>query len=44
MIEDFYTLIVNMDRIKPEINKYKLIELHELLSELFSKLKIEKNK
>ncbi|CAD8152087.1 unnamed protein product [Paramecium pentaurelia] len=44
LFDDFYSLIINLDRMKPEINKFKLIELHEILQDLYIQLYNAKEK
>ncbi|CAD8049174.1 unnamed protein product [Paramecium primaurelia] len=44
LFDDFYSLIINLDRMKPEINKFKLIELHDILQDLYIQLYNAKEK
>ncbi|CAD8143569.1 unnamed protein product [Paramecium octaurelia] len=38
LFDDFYSMIINLDRMKPEINKFKLIQLHQILQDLYIQL------
>ncbi|CAD8060212.1 unnamed protein product [Paramecium sonneborni] len=44
LFEDFYSMIINLDRMKPEINKFKLIELHDVFQDLYIQLYNAKEK